>query len=131
MSAFQVSAAHLSAVVTAWFNLGIYGSEWRCDGALLRNDSSDDWQRAFDQLSAANARSVGHRYREETEPVPGPMRIKQVSVIQAIKAIDCLVYQSCETTDWADSQPAGNLARLREALTTKLPGYDTAEWSIG
>jgi broad specificity phosphatase PhoE len=130
MSAFQVSSAHLSAIVTAWFNLGIRASEWRLAGALLRNDDADDWQRAFDQLSAANAASVGYRYRETCEPVAGEVRIKPVSIIQAIKAIDCLDYQSCEVPGWEETEPARNLARLRDALTRKLPGYDAAEWSI-
>ncbi len=130
MSAFQVTHAHLSAIVTAWYNLGIYASEWRIGGVVLDRALSDNRHIAFAQLAQANADSVNYRYLGDVAPPVTGFRPNLMPTIAAIKAIDCLVYQSCETPTWAGSEPAQALDALRDALTRKLPGYDEAAWSI-
>lgn len=130
MSAFQVLPRHLSAIVTAWASLAHYAPLLQVNGRNLCASDALDRQILYDALAQANAASVGARYSTPVEPVPGPVRTVVVSTIQAIKAIDCLVYQSCETTEWDGSDLDRALASIRRVLTTKLPGYDEAEWAI-
>ena len=129
MSAFQVSPAHLASILASWASLGVRAP------SMLGFDptNADTWAPTFDRLATANAVSVGDRYREECAPVAAPARLitaAPLPPIAACKAIDCLIYQSCETPDWDGSEVARALAAVKAALVTRMPGYSDAAWSI-
>lgn len=83
-------------------------------------------------LLAENQRSVNYLYGEHTpapvlkydagEPVP--------ELVQVLKLIDCVEYQSCETPDWVTTPAFQLLNHLRSKATGLLPGYDAAEWGL-
>ena len=83
-------------------------------------------------LLAENRRSVDYRYNEaEIEEVytHGPSRLRQA--LEILKAINCYEYQSCETSDWGQSEAYQFCQALRGLLVGQLPGYDEADsWPI-
>ena len=129
MSAFQVSSSHIASILAAWAAIGV-----RAPSALgFVPSDADTWVPTFDKLATVNAASVGYRYREECAPVPAPARLLTFPApdrMTAIKAIDCLVYQSCERPDWEGCAVDVALQRVKAALVASLPGYDAAPWSI-
>ena len=75
---------------------------------------------------------MNYRY-SENDVVPGYVyqRTQEpVSPVRALKFIQCLRYQSCETPDWEDTEAAALLDRLQIDIIRMLPGYEDANWSI-
>jgi hypothetical protein len=90
MSAFIVNKTHIDAIVTAIVdcpNINISRSESNIDlvGQIL-------WDENF--------KSVNYRYSDNEQAPKYSHRVKYVSLAQAIKAISCLNYQSCEHPDY-------------------------------
>jgi hypothetical protein len=123
VSAFQVSATHIAAVV---------GSA----AAYDRSSTPDDLQELAALFAAENARSVQHRYRQPTEAVEIPSALiaryllQPIAAAALLKAIDCLDYQSCETDDWERTPAYRHLSRLESIAKRALPGYESAPWGI-
>jgi hypothetical protein len=90
-----------------------------------------------------NIASVSHRYPgESSATLPGP-RDGLYSVApadiarhvwtdinpgQVLKACDCFEYQSCEHSEWPNSEAKAIIDDLRSAAWHSLPGYDKAAW---
>lgn len=56
-------------------------------------------------------------------------RARCPEVVEALKLIECLEYQSCEHDGWNDSEARRFCDALRGQLISALPGYADAEWS--
>lgn len=160
MSAFIVSHRHLAYLVNAGLLQGRtdYGPlTWRVpapkrEGSYQRGEpwgpeAGEDARENRRELTAAtagrvgamlaaeNVRSVNHRYDEAEDE--GPYVHKRGAVIdavQAIKAIDCYEYQSCEHPDWKESEAYAFCAALRHRMVKRIPGfaeaYEAAKWEI-
>lgn len=138
MSAFVVNDEHIDALLTA-------GLVW---GEKTFGPISWDWPAPSDQppaltretadavglmLLSENVRSVNARYREQDEV--GPYRFQRLpgkpDPVVILKAIDCLEYQSNETTDWPESEAFAFCAAMRYRAIRELPGYDNGPgWNI-
>lgn len=143
MSAFQISDEQMSVIVQA-----VYGSDHRGFNIWRYLDDKEPTQEQFsirqtaqqeaNLLMAENVRSVQFRYKHHKDvsqaPYKGKVKLKfdaePVSVLQALKFIDCLAYQSCETDDWESTEAYKLLCKYREKLINKLPGWNDAKWSI-
>ena len=95
-------------------------------------------------LVAENLRSIRHRYpdtaqRPEATPGPADPYWKndyayrdpgyRLSVVEALKAIDCYEYQACEHPEWRRSEARRFCDSLRGSVVGALPGYWQANWS--
>jgi hypothetical protein len=128
MSAFIVSNTHINALVrfATENNISVYGNLKQ----PLHVSGNED--ATAQMLHDENVRSVNARYSGSTqaERVVYMIDAPLLSPVQAIKAAQCLQYQSCETDDWKET--AANL--LLEAIIGKairlLPGYSESPWVI-
>ena len=53
-----------------------------------------------------------------------------LTVIETIKLIDCLEYQSCESEGWEISEAKCWLDMLKLQIISNNPEWDAAEWAI-
>lgn len=134
MSAFIVSDTHINSLVryasrhklSVYFNrqLGFpFGKE--------RLNVYDNEQAIAQILLDENVKSVNYRYRDnEVMSITYDRAAPILTAIEAIKAAQCLRYQSCEHSDYEDSIAF----KLIEAIITdaipRLEGYESAEWAI-
>jgi hypothetical protein len=137
MSAFYVSKKTIDCIITT----AIVGA----------SDSEPGWYPAHlgaQQIDLFNASRIGavlwnenlisilYRYpRDKSSDYDAPEDYKfqtqpKVSTAQAIKLIDCYAYQSCEHDGWETSASAKFCNELRGQLTSKMPGYDAAQWGV-
>ena len=132
MSAFIVSDKLLNVVLTfATMKKASYywkPNNMRVD-ISVRN-ASEIGQKLLDE----NFRSVNYRYREnDTAERFTYKRVdsSNYSVVDVLKAINCLDYQSCETDDWSDSEAWAILDGIKDAMIRNLPGYEASRgWSL-
>lgn len=148
MSAFVVCDSHISAILQAVFNatkrhtFSGMANPWK-----YQDDEKAyhyvpfalaDYQSQANVLMLENLRSVNWRYRNsphiEQQSMVGQVQLnlkaEPVSVLQALKLIDCLAYQSNETDDWYSTEAFKLLCKYREILIPCLEGYDDLKWSI-
>jgi hypothetical protein len=126
MSAFVVSREHVAALVRfERDHTRDFFREW--DGKTLAE--------VADTLLAENLWSVAYRY-ESGEAFETPftdrevMSAPKIDGVQALKAVHCLAYQSCEHPEYETSTAAAYLARIKRTVEHNLPGYEQAAWSI-
>ncbi len=84
-------------------------------------------------LTHQNARSVAARYREPVSPAAASYTFSRVnapdiSPVAVLKSIHCLIYQSCETDDWEETQAKRLLASIESAAIDRIAGYSDAQW---
>jgi len=98
-------------------------------GQLMRELTPESAGRVGAVLLAENARSVNHRYAEETwesvfeySPIRG-----RLTPLQVLGAIGYYEYQSCEHPDWDESEAHAFCDALRHLAIGELPGY---KWVI-
>jgi len=142
MSAFVVSKSTIDAIVTAavWgvkecaaasnFNRPLF------QGRLLTESKV---HALGECLWYENQLSVWHRYpadERERHIYLYPCKNGHFDVpalrpvVEVIKLIDCLEYQSCEHDAWETSAARKFCVDLRHRLTSYLPGYDAAPWGL-
>lgn len=85
-------------------------------------------------LLSENARSVADRYREGQHPVALTYRYRRTHRIftpaEALKAVDCYRYQSCEHDDWKESEAcAFSEALYRQIVRLAIPQCDDDPWA--
>lgn len=122
MSAFVVSHYHVDALVS-WamahrapaFPRGVTPASL---GSLLHEFNCLSVESRYDTTVP---RDYKFTHRPEAE---------RLSPVAILKACDCLEYQSCELSDWADTQAADMLDRIRRCAVSLLPGYDDAAWAL-
>jgi hypothetical protein len=107
----------------------------------LRFDNADEIGR---MLWTENVRSVAARYPDDTPATrPGPVSDDidaeaaefvyrdpryTPTAVEALLAISCFEYQSCEHGDWRNSEARRFCEALRHALIRALPGMNEAPW---
>lgn len=119
MSAFSVSDAHLSYLVSAAEDYGVV--------------EFDKVDRALAMLREANNVSVATLYpKDAAMQAPAPAAHKRVPVepIQVLKAIRCYAYQACEDDGWHTSPAKRFCDMLTAHAVSALPGYREATWEI-
>lgn len=144
MSAFICSDDHIKAL--AIFAATRQHSSWRVDpryidglpcpeACSIENLCRDELATLYAQvLLAENVRSVNHRYRESEHHSikvsdSDCMKLQQKAV-QILKMLDCLEYQSCETSNYYETVAHKLLSALRRAAIRALPGYNDAAWTF-
>jgi len=141
MSAFVVSKTHIDLLIAVAVNgpKGIDPFDWL--GPYFRNrqvsrDYDTDYMSELgEMLTAENYRSVDYRYRENQNALREPYQFqehygRQLTVVEALKALSCYEYQSCECDDWEKSAACDFCGALRSSLIAALPGYRQAAWAI-
>lgn len=145
MSAYVVDKAHIDGLVTL-ASRGPQGVWWEplrwWNGRQMQDtygEGRDDEIGAM--LLAENVRSVSARYpRDALGELPGPRPaywlVRYVwspgryrpTAIEALKAIACYEYQSCETDDWEQTEAWRFCQALQGAIVSRMPGWDEAAW---
>jgi hypothetical protein len=139
MSAWIVSEEHVHALVhVALFGPADGESSWIFDRRRLEFTHRRK-QRRYDLTNADELgamlwrecyKSVNHRYGERSRtPIYHYRRPQRVpNPVEAIKAIQCYEYQSCEHPGWEASEARAVCRNLIDTLTHTLPGHDAAPW---
>lgn len=148
MSAFLVDPAHVCLVVeyaiatdggafqsVQWLSDESDPASWRrLDRMAAASATSADGLTLADEtvrvLLAANLDSVRYRYGDEEYPEGGADIEAQtrryqssgyvLSDAEAVRACDCLEYQSCEHDGWQESEACRILAAIREHACDRL-----------
>jgi hypothetical protein len=155
MSAYMLDKAHIDALVATALDgptdIPVQSGQWNCytprfgeDCRKLQyNDNSADV--LGELLVKENLSSILSRYpdcAEDPSNLPGPadsywsapyhfpIGTKRLTIVQALKAIDCYEYQSCEHPEWENSFAHKFCEQFKGSLITFLPGYEKAAWSI-
>jgi hypothetical protein len=132
----------------AWTPFSYYAHEWAdCetpdDFYAGRRDGR--WENRHELgavLVSENVRSVMHRYPDTLDgaSLPGPIDAYweapyafedpgyQLTAVEALSALRCFEYQSCECPDWSKSEAHAFCDALATAVTGYLPGYRAAPW---
>ncbi len=122
MSCFVVPDFHIDVIVS-----------WACvrKGTAVYGIGEDPRELAK-MLHQANTAAVRARYGEEDFPeyVFSFRDARPVSLVQIIKACDCLEYQCSDGPDWTNSRAARALAAIRDQAIRLFPGYESAAWVL-
>jgi hypothetical protein len=128
MSAFIVSDTHINALVryASRHNVrAFYGNP------LAMFKVKDNEQAAAELLLAENVKSVNYRYRDnEVMSITYDFAAPILTAIQAIKAVQCLRYQSCECDDFEESIAFKLIEAIIADAIPRLEGYESAQWAI-
>ena len=128
MSAFIVSDSHINALVryASRHKVGVsYGA------TVMRLNAFDNEQAVAQILFEENVKSVNYRYSEsETTQIDYDRGAPILTAIQAIKAAQCLRYQSCEHPEFENSLASKFIEAIISNAIPDLDGYDTAQWAI-
>ena len=128
MSASICSNTHISAIVRWAAQNGLTcRPEKSCRSVTI--DGNED--EVFALLHTEHVKSVNHRYGENNKPDGVYGYAMGLRPIEVIKAVDCLIYQSCEHPGWETSRAESLCESIRDAAIRRLPGYDAADWRIG
>lgn len=128
MSAFIVTDTHINALVR-------YASRHKITVAYgnptMRLNVSAHEQEVAQLLIDENIKSVNYRYSEaETSLIEYDRGAPILSAIEAIKAAQCLRYQSCEHSDYEESIAFKLIEAIISDAIPRLEGYESANWAI-
>lgn len=134
MSAFIVDHAHINALVSYMVSKQVSYWTGKTREYVTRNNAEEVGRILLDE----NVRSVNYRYRDECdndEKNQGSTycfsySLRPLSPVQVIKAVNCLVYQSCETEDWESTIAWRICQAIISHAVHDLRGYDEAAWEI-
>lgn len=138
MSAYVVEREHIQYLV--WVTDEIareqYGAlSWYHNGERQEVKAGDVRKLAEigQMLWTENQASVAYRYDEQPEGqrfgiVDVALTGYEWNTAQAVKAINCLSYQSCERPDWEQSAAHSFLVALKDLVVDTIPGYEEAIW---
>jgi hypothetical protein len=138
MSSFEVSDGTINGVVS-WFYLRQMGNAQHCSGAWKLQNSGynlcneEGQQRLADEMRQLNTRATHHRYNQQVAaPGPHPYRFtSSITRIQAIKFLDCWLYQCSEDATYQDplfllmSEVRGLVAG---DIVRDMPEYEAAKY---
>ena len=145
MSAFIVDKIHIDGLVQAMLESNGFHSPFRYffkdkSHAVVKENANDIGSMLWEE----NLKSIDSRYPDckEDGKYPGPIDFstkdivsytykrasQRVKLIDALKAIDCYEYQTCEHNDWEKSESFAICQSLRKWLISRLPGYEEASW---
>ena len=138
MSAFIVSKKHIASIVRFY-----QGTRYDT------NFNGNDAVKMANRLIRKNVESVMFRYPgEPLRDMPGVTdeladnKIPEITLAdiawlkpltpgEALKAVNCLDYQSCELPDWCETEEYKFLQKVKNIAITSIPGYEKAAWNIG
>lgn len=128
MSAFVVTDQHINALVRYASRHSITVYEPMQD---IRFTVRGHEGIAASLLLDQNVKSVNYRYEEnEKATIIYNPAAPVLTAIQAIKAAQCLRYQSNETPDFEDSFACKLLNNIIADAIPRLDGYEQAAWAI-
>jgi len=120
MSAFIVNKKHIDYILST----NLYSK--------YENATMEKLNAIGQELVNENFKSVNYRYHENNQPYKYYFQpVLNFNPIQALKAVNCLDYQSCEHPTWENSNAKKILESIKNSLITMLPGYDDFQWEIG
>ena len=134
MSAFIVSDTHINALVryasrhklSVFFNRQL-GFPFGKEQLKIYNNEQAIAQILLDE----NVKSVNYRYRDnEVMTITYDPGAPILTAIQAIKAAQCLKYQSCEHDDFEESIAFKLIEAIISDAIPRLEGYESASWAI-
>ena len=129
MSAFICDDMHINAIVTYAVDKQVSIYEEGNGHTYITDANAEEIGRT---LLSENVRSVNHRYNESEDA--GDYKFERfetpLTAVEAIKACNCLDYQSCETDDWKTTRACAILNAVIAKAHNDLPGYDNAPWEI-
>ena len=151
MSAFLVDKVHIDVLVRTALEGPRYArnpsNAWHAFRWWHANASHDVNETTVDAVGAMlwteNLASLEARYPNDTSGErPGPIGLTDdvvrgysyndphytLTVVEALQAIRCYEYQSCEHDGWNDSSAAAFCETLRVSLCRYLPGMTDAPW---
>lgn len=138
MSAYVVSDNQISAILQGVYGVNHSGFNiWETmidpDAYHYVPGAGVMHQQEANILMKENVRSVNHRYNDMQEFV-GNVQLdrfaKPLPVINVLKLIDNLQYQSCECDDFHKSQAFKLINEYRYSLINRLDGYSDAPWGL-
>ena len=134
MSAFIVSDTHINALVryASRHKLSVYfNRQLGFPFGKQRLNVHDNEQAIAQILLDENVRSVNYRYRDnEVMSITYDRGAPILTAIQAIKAAQCLRYQSCECDDFEESIAFKLIEAIIADAIPRLDGYESAQWAI-
>jgi hypothetical protein len=132
MSAYLVSIKQINAIMTASLTC-----------KAMQQKSVEQIEKIGQMLWNANFHSIVSRYYKNSDPHRCPIFKFEtwfVNYTQAVKYIDCLIYQSCEYDEWKDSDAEVFLLNIKTELYEKAiiecgsshyeMVYDKQEWCV-
>jgi hypothetical protein len=128
MSAFVVTDQHINALVryASRHSITVYEGATNVRFTVRGHEGI-----AASLLLDQNVRSVNYRYDEsEKATIFYNPAAPVLTAIEAIKAAQCLKYQSCETPDFDDSFSCKLLNNIISDAIPRLDGYNEAAWDI-
>ncbi|MGD9891652.1 MAG: hypothetical protein AB7R89_28720 [Dehalococcoidia bacterium] len=127
MSAFIVGSYHINRIVAT----ALHGPRDKA-GHWYRSQHVELEPRDLGQmLHDANVRSVSYCYQRD-DPAKSyqySRLVERMTAVEALKALDCYEYQSCELPDWQGSPAQQWCERFRAGLIRVLLGYEEAPWT--
>ena len=128
MSAFVVTDNHINALVrfASLQDVSVYHGN---PGKVTRVKGNE--QQIAQLFLNANVASVNYRYNEqETALIEFDPRATALTPIEAIKAAQCLRYQSCEHPEYEGSLADKLIENIIFVAIRHLEGYAQAAWCI-
>jgi len=128
MSAFVVTDNHINALVrfASLQDVSVYFGN---PGKIFRVKGNE--QEIAQLFLNENVKSVNYRYREqETALIEFNPNATALTPIQAIKAAQCLSYQSCEHPDYENGLADKLIENIIFVAIRHLDGYAQADWCI-
>jgi hypothetical protein len=128
MSAFTVTNTHINALVryASRNDISVFYSN-----PTMRLNVSGNEQKVAQLLLDENIKSVNYRYSEkESGHIEYDQGAPMLTAIQAIKAAQCLRYQSCEHPTYEGSIAELLVEAIISDAIPRLEGYNEAQWAI-
>jgi hypothetical protein len=121
MSAYVVSDNHISALVGAMANNGVFtpsSAEIKRVGQLLLDANIDSVANRYDEVGEVREFVLTKEFLHRKEP------------IYYLKAAECYESQTENIPGWRETEASNLIESLRGQLIRKLPGYDQIKWGI-
>lgn len=143
MSAFIVGHDHIHAMLRAGLRHVRRQTpvSWRYGNpSEVEKLGFDTVDRVGQMLLDTNVEGVSHRYPNDTiTSLPGPSGAewlipyeyrngKVPTPTQALKLLQCYMYQTMEHHDWENTEAWRFCQAYRNAMIAALPGYEEAPW---
>lgn len=133
MSAFTLDNKHIAVMVSKagprypGDGMAYY---WKGEAHYFGGHLQEIGQKLVDE----NFRSVNFRYSHHNDPEePFTFRhimLRDYSPIEIIAACDCYDYQTCETSDWQETEAWAIMHALRERAISLLKDAADTPWAI-
>lgn len=134
MSAFIVPKEHIHYLLEAANSMQAGRFSWWSKQIVDRRRLGADC--SYDQIGqmlwSENEKSFNARYNETDKTcyyeVHKETYLHVFEPVQVIKSVKCYQYQSCEHSEWNDSEAKVFTDTLIDAAIRRLSGYDDALW---